>query len=90
MQTGSWLQLRLRSRAPGSESMGFADGALAIVRSGGSELRRTVGGASYLSQSSRLLHFGLGDAEVVDEVVGVGRDGELAEPPPAGLRRARG
>jgi tetratricopeptide (TPR) repeat protein len=68
MQEGHWLQLRLRSRAAGSETMGFADGALAVVRSGDAQLRRTVGGASYLSQSSRLLHFGLGETDAVDGV----------------------
>ena len=31
-------------------------------------LRRTVGGASYLSQSSRTLHLGLGEADRVDEL----------------------
>jgi tetratricopeptide (TPR) repeat protein len=40
---------------------------VAYVR--GAALRRAVGGASYLSQSSVVLHFGLGDATAIDRLV---------------------
>ncbi len=68
MQSGHWLQLRLRDQGVADEAIGFGEGALAIVRLGDTVLRRTVGGASYLSQSSRLLHFGLGSATAIDGV----------------------
>ncbi|MDX1502192.1 MAG: ASPIC/UnbV domain-containing protein [Thermoanaerobaculia bacterium] len=69
MQTGNWLALRLRSRGRTPDGpLGFAEGSTATARVGGVGLRRTVGGASYLSQSGHTLHFGLGDATVVDEV----------------------
>jgi tetratricopeptide (TPR) repeat protein len=69
MQRGNWLQIRLRSRVgPDLEPKGFGDGAKVIAQVGGAELRRSVTGASYLSQSSRTLHFGLGEAPRVDSV----------------------
>lgn len=67
MQTGHWLEVRLRSRAPrGKKAPGFGDGATVVARIGGVELRRTISSASYLSQSSRVVHFGLGTATRVD------------------------
>ncbi|MCP3959427.1 MAG: tetratricopeptide repeat protein [bacterium] len=68
MQTGHWLQLRLRSRLTGGEPRGFGDGTTVVVSAGGVELRRSVTSASYLSQSSRTLHFGLGAAERAERV----------------------
>jgi len=63
MQTGHWIEVVLRSRpAAGRTARGFGEGATAALRVGGVELRRAVGGASYLSQSARTLHFGLGAA----------------------------
>jgi tetratricopeptide (TPR) repeat protein len=69
MQTGNWIQLRLLSRArrPGGPP-GQAEGARVVVRVGDAELRRSVTGASYLSQSTRTLHLGLGAASRVDAV----------------------
>ncbi len=55
MQRGNWVKIRLRSR-------GQEDGTKLIAHVGDATLRRTVGSASYLSQSSRVIHFGLGDA----------------------------
>lgn len=67
MQTGHWLELRLRSRPAGNGlAPGFAEGATVLVRLGDVVLRRSVTGASYLSQSTRTLHFGLGDSAQVD------------------------
>lgn len=73
MHTGRSLGLRLVSRTADGELRGFGDGAKVTARlrtADGGEviLRRAVGGASYLSQSSRVLHLGLGDAERVDEL----------------------
>lgn len=68
MHTGNWIKIRLRSRTPAGEPIGFADGARAIAWINGVPLRRTVSSASYLSQSSRTLHFGLGKAPQIDRL----------------------
>jgi enediyne biosynthesis protein E4 len=68
IQTGNWIKVRLRSRTPAGEPIGFADGARAIAWVNGIPLRRTVSSASYLSQSSRTLHFGLGEAPQIDRL----------------------
>ncbi len=68
MPQGTWLQVKLRSRGPTGDATGFGDGATVIARIGDLELRRSVTGASYLSQSSRTLHFGLGEARRVEEL----------------------
>jgi tetratricopeptide (TPR) repeat protein len=65
---GHWLKLRLRSRLANGAPRGFGDGAKVIVHAGGAALRRTVSSVSYLSQSSRTLHFGLGAAARADRV----------------------
>lgn len=62
MQTGHWLKIRLRSRNHHGKPIGFADGSKVIVHAGGSPIRRSISSVSYLSQSSRTLHFGLGSA----------------------------
>ena len=64
---GHWLEVDLRSRGV-AEEPGFGDGATVTVTVGDVRLRRSVGSASYLSQSSRTLHFGLGEADRVDAV----------------------
>jgi len=73
---GRSLELRLRRRLPRG---GFArgDGATAVAWVGGVPLRRSLTGVSYLSQSSRTLHFGLGDASGVDRVEVRWPDGDV-------------
>jgi tetratricopeptide (TPR) repeat protein len=66
MQQGHWLQLRLRNRV--ADGQGHGEGSTAVVSSGGTVHRRSVTGASYLSQSTRTLHFGLGEATKVEEI----------------------
>lgn len=66
MQKGNWVELKLRNK--GTKTPGFGDGAKVIVTAGGASLRRTVSSASYLSQSSRVLHFGLGAAARIDKI----------------------
>lgn len=56
---GNWVQLRFR---------GFAEGARVVAVAGNVAHRRTVSGVSYLSQSSRRVHIGLGAAEQVDSL----------------------
>ena len=65
MQAGAWVELRLRSRNARGEATGRGDGSVVILTTEGGVMRRSVGGASYLSQSSRTLHFGLGSAETI-------------------------
>lgn len=66
MQTGHWLKVRLHSRLRNGAPLGFGDGAKVIAHLGNLGLRRTVSSVSYLSQSSRTMHFGLGEADQVD------------------------
>jgi tetratricopeptide (TPR) repeat protein len=68
MAAGRSVSLKLVSRTAAGELLGSGDGARVIARVGQAVLRRSVGGASYLSQSSRTLHLGLGEAERVDEL----------------------
>ena len=69
MQSGNWIKIRLRSLPKkGKEARGFGDGTKLIARTGGAEQRHTVSSASYLSQSSRVVHFGLGPSELVEEL----------------------
>jgi tetratricopeptide (TPR) repeat protein len=68
MQTGHWLKVRLHSRLKNGAPLGFGDGAKLIAHLGDVGLRRTVSSVSYLSQSSRTVHFGLGDADHVDSL----------------------
>jgi enediyne biosynthesis protein E4 len=68
MQTGHWMKVRLHSRSANGAPTGFGDGATLIAHSGGIGLRRTVSSTSYLSQSSRVVHFGLGTATLVEDL----------------------
>ena len=68
MQRGHWLKLRLRDRGAGRGAPGRGLGTQATAYAGGAALRRAVSPASYLSQSSPVLHFGLGDATRVDRL----------------------
>jgi tetratricopeptide (TPR) repeat protein len=68
MQTGNWLKLRLRSRSQNGQAIEFGDGSKVVAHIGGVVLRRSVTSASYMSQSSRTLHFGLGNAGQVDRL----------------------
>ncbi|MGB5880785.1 MAG: tetratricopeptide repeat protein, partial [Thermoanaerobaculia bacterium] len=69
MQSGNWLQVRLRSRVGGTDATkGLGDGSTVTARVSEVLLRRSMTGASYLSQGSRVLHFGLGDAGALEDV----------------------
>jgi tetratricopeptide (TPR) repeat protein len=68
MQSGHWLKVRLQSRLKNGAPLGFGDGAKVIAHIGEVGLRRTASSASYLSQSSRIVHFGLGLAERVNRL----------------------
>jgi tetratricopeptide (TPR) repeat protein len=68
MQTGHWLKVKLRSRLNNGVALGFGNGAKVIAYVNGAALRRTVSSVSYLSQSTRTLHFGLGAAKIVERL----------------------
>ncbi len=69
MQRGHWLKVRLRSRVTARPDVhGHGLGAQAVAYLGATELRRSVSPASYLSQSSQVLHFGLGDTTGIERL----------------------
>jgi tetratricopeptide (TPR) repeat protein len=69
MQRGHWLKVQLRERlAGGPDALGRGLGAQVVAAVGGVRLRRAVSPASYLSQSSSVLHFGLGDKTSIDRL----------------------
>ncbi len=63
---GNWVQLSLRARL--GSGYGPAEGARVIATAGGVPHRRTVSGVSYLSQSSRRIHIGLGDESSLESL----------------------
>jgi tetratricopeptide (TPR) repeat protein len=66
--TGNWLKLHLRARNAKGQAMAQAEGSTAIAWVGGVGLRRSLTGVSYLSQDSRVLHWGLGAVPRVDRL----------------------
>lgn len=66
MPQGHWLQLALASRNAAGQHHGRGEGSTVVVRAGGVAYRRTVGASSYLSQSSAVLHIGLGAVDRID------------------------
>lgn len=68
MQKGHWIEIRLRDRVRRGTPTGLGEGARLVAEVGRAALRRSITGASYLSQSTRLAHFGLGSATSVDRL----------------------
>jgi len=67
--SGNWVILLLHSRSGKDGALnGQGEGARLIAHVNGRPLRRSVGGASYLSQSSHRVHFGLGTAQQIDSL----------------------
>lgn len=63
---GRWLQVRLRGRTSNRDAVG----AVVRVLTGANTQMRVLGaGGGYASQDSKVLHFGLRDAERVDELI---------------------
>jgi hypothetical protein len=78
MPQGSWLEINLQNKVGRNlKTLGFGDGATVIATVGGVKLRRTVSSASYLSQDSRRLHFGLGKNVQVDQLEVRWLDGQV-------------
>jgi hypothetical protein len=62
---GHWLRIRLRGRESNREGIG----AIIRVRTGSKwQMRVVSAGEGYASQYSRIAHFGLGKAKVIDEL----------------------
>ncbi|HWR49759.1 MAG TPA: FG-GAP-like repeat-containing protein [Bryobacteraceae bacterium] len=64
---GNWIEFRLQGRGAKGRG-GFPDGAVVTVWAGGKRMHATVSSASYLSQNSRRVHFGLGASAAVDKL----------------------
>jgi tetratricopeptide (TPR) repeat protein len=79
MANGNRLQVHLRSKGGKGEQTGRGEGSKVLVRMGDTDLRRTATGGSYLSQSTRTLHFGLGQADRVDSIEVRWHGGETQE-----------
>ncbi len=60
--TGHWLEVRTRTFSPGAT-------VTAVLPSGRRLVREVQAGSSYLSSEDPRVHFGLGDAEKVRELV---------------------
>ena len=78
-ETRQGKAIRLRLRGPAQRPWTGADGAVVVAWTGKTPLRRTVSSASYLSQSTREVHIGLGGAEYADRVSVRWPDGRLDE-----------
>ncbi len=76
---GQAAQVVLRARQTASAPAAVASGATAIAQVGTARLRRSVTGASYLSQSTTALHFGLGAARQIDKLTVRWRPGVVTE-----------
>ncbi len=65
---GHWVEVVLRARPNGRTATSPALGAQATAHVKSAALRRAVTSASYLSQSTAILHFGLGEAQAIDSL----------------------
>jgi tetratricopeptide (TPR) repeat protein len=79
MQTGRWAQVTLRARPVAGGPTRPAPGAQTVAHVGPLALRRAVTSASYLSQSSTVLHYGLGTANGIDRLEVRWRGDRVAE-----------
>jgi tetratricopeptide (TPR) repeat protein len=67
-RSGNSVQLVLRARSSAGARPVVAQGAVATGQAHDLPIRRDVSSASYLSQSSSVLHFGLGTASALERV----------------------
>ncbi len=88
MQRGHWLAVRLRSVVPGHAGVyGRGLGTQLVAHVGEARLRRSVSPASYLSQSSAVVHFGLGAAGAIDRLEIRWPDGRTSSAGPLAANR---
>ena len=62
---GHWLEIHLRGAAPNTRAVGAV---VRVTTTHGVQTRQVSCGGNFLSSGSPTLHFGLGDADVVDAV----------------------
>jgi tetratricopeptide (TPR) repeat protein len=86
--SGHWGELRLRAKRRGSDAATVATGAIATATVSGVQLRRAITGGSYLSQSTTMVHFGLGKATAIDALAIRWPDGLVSTYGPLGADRA--
>ena len=84
---GHWVQVVLQARAGAGAPAVLARGAAAVAQVGPSVIRRSVTSASYLSQSTGTLHFGLGRATQLDKLAVRWRAGVVNDFPPLAAGR---
>ncbi len=77
---GNVLQLQIRGRS--GRLWSGADGAQVTAWVGNVPFRRTISSSSYLSQSSRMVHIGLGEAKGADRLTIRWPDGTIEEAGP--------
>lgn len=85
-ETKQGRAIHLRLRGPKERPWSGADGAVVIAWLGQTPLRRTISSASYLSQSTREVHIGLGEAEYADRLSVRWPDGRNEEFGPVGAQ----
>lgn len=78
-ETNQGRAIHLRLRGPEGRPWSGADGAVVTAWLGKTPLRRTISSASYLSQSTREVHIGLGEAEYADRLTVRWPDGRTEE-----------
>lgn len=64
--SGNWLEVDLEGTASNRDALGAV--VIAHTADGRSRARQVAGGSGYLARSSRVLHFGLGEAGTVDRL----------------------
>jgi enediyne biosynthesis protein E4 len=64
-ERGHWLQVELRGRAPNTHAIGAE---VSLTAGGRRQIRQVLSGRSYLSDSERVITFGLGAARRFDEL----------------------
>jgi tetratricopeptide (TPR) repeat protein len=85
---GHWAELVLRRAAASKEgSPSLARGALVVAHAGNITLRRTLDNGSYLSQSTPVVHFGLGSVTQIDRIEVRWPDGTIAAYGPLAAER---
>ncbi len=85
-ETRQGRAIHLRLRGSQERLWSGADGAVVTAWLGQTPLRRTISSASYLSQSTREVHIGIGDAEYVDRLTVRWPDGSTEEFGPLGAQ----
>ncbi len=85
-ETRQGRAIHLRLRGPAQRPWSGADGAVVTAWTGRTPLRRTISSSSYLSQSTRTVHIGLGEAGHADRLTVRWPDGATEQFGPIGAQ----